>query len=360
MFLELLYFLNYNDISSNEFNYLILRALFAMLSAFLIIILTGKKTIAILKNNNIGEFIRNDGPKSHHTKKGTATMGGILIIFAFIASSLIWVDLKNIYLWVIIFTTISFALIGFVDDYVKFKQISMKGISAYKKFIAQSVLSLIIIAFLIYNKSAPLNTDLFIPFIKYDLKIYLALFVIIAYLLIVGTSNSTNLTDGLDGILTILFITIAIGIAIFAYISGNYDIANNFNIPYVEGAQELFIILAALIGAGLGFLWFNAPPATIFMGDIGSLSIGATLAVIILIIRQELLFILMSGVLIAETLSVIIQVNYHKITKKRIFLMSPLHHHFEKKGLAEAKITIRFWIVTLILVIIALTSIKFP
>ena len=359
MFLELLDFLTDFNPSFDVFNYLTLRALFAMISSTLIVLLLGKTIINKLKKHQIQQVIRNDGPTTHHIKKGTPTMGGLLIIFAFIISTLLWVDLQNIYLWIVIFTTISFAGIGFIDDYMKLKNNSAKGLSGYKKIICQSVLAIIIILFLIYNKSDPINTDLLIPFVKnFTIEIGFILFAIIAYLVIVGTSNAVNLTDGLDGLVIMPVIIITGALAIFAYISGNYNFSSYLNMAFIPGTEELFIICAALAGAGFGFLWFNAYPADIFMGDVGSLSLGATLAVIAIIIRQEILFFLMSGIFVIEALSVIIQVAYYKITQKRIFLMSPLHHHFEKKGISETKITVRFWIFTLILVLISLASIK--
>lgn len=359
MFFELTNFLTYFEPAFSVFNYLTVRALFAIISSMFITLILGRKIINILKKHQIKQIIRSDGPTTHHIKAGTPTMGGLLIMFSFITSILIWSDLKNIYLWIVIFTAISFSLIGFIDDYMKLKNNSSRGLKSNKKFALQSIVAIMIILFLIYNKSAPINTDLLIPFIKsYSIEIGFILFAIIAYLTIVGTSNAVNLTDGLDGLAIMPVIIIAGALAVFSYITGNYSLSSYLNMEFISGTEELFVICAALAGSGFGFLWFNTYPADIFMGDVGSLSLGAILAVIAVIIRQEILFFLMCGIFVAEALSVIMQVGYYKITQKRIFLMSPLHHHFEKKGISETKITVRFWIVTLIFVLISLASIK--
>jgi phospho-N-acetylmuramoyl-pentapeptide-transferase len=282
-----------------------------------------------------------------------------MILFSFIVSILIWGDWHNTYLWMVIVTALIFGGIGFADDFLKIKHQSSDGLSSKQKYLAQSIGAILIGVWLVTSTHNPIDTQLFIPFFK-DWVIPLGAvgLVILSYFVIVGSSNAVNLTDGLDGLAIMPVILISGGLAIFAYISGNYNFANYLNMPYMSATGELFVVCAALIGAGLGFLWFNTYPAEIFMGDVGSLSLGAILAIIAIILRQEILLFIMGGVFVAETLSVIIQVGYYKRTKKRVFLMAPLHHHFEKKGLSEPKIIVRFWMVTLILVLISLASIK--
>jgi len=359
MFLELVNFLASLDTGFSVLNYLTVRAVFSMLSALLISLFLGKSIIAKLQHYQIGQVIRGDGPESHHAKAGTPTMGGVLILSAFIISMIIWGDWRNIYLWIVIFTAISFGTIGFYDDYLKLKHQSSDGLSGRQKFIAQSIAAIIITSLLVLNTSSPIDTQLLIPFFKNaGFELGVIGFIILGYFVIVGSSNAVNLTDGLDGLAVMPVILISGALAIFAYIGGNYNFSNYLNMPFMPGTGELFVVCAALIGAGFGFLWFNTYPAEIFMGDVGSLALGAILAVVAIIVRQELLFFLMGGVFVAETLSVILQVGYYKRTQKRLFLMAPLHHHFEKMGLSEPKIIVRFWMITLILILISLASIK--
>jgi phospho-N-acetylmuramoyl-pentapeptide-transferase len=327
-----------------------------MMSALLITLLLGKTIIAKLQHYQIGQVIRGDGPESHHAKAGTPTMGGVLILSSFMISMIIWGDWHNVYLWIVIFTAASFGSIGFFDDYLKLKHHSSDGLSSKQKLIAQSIAAIFIACLLLYNT---IDTQLLIPFFKNaGFELGVIGFLILSYFVIVGSSNAVNLTDGLDGLAVMPVILISGALAIFAYIGGNYNFSNYLNMPFMPGTGELFVVCAALIGAGFGFLWFNTYPAEIFMGDVGSLALGAILAVIAIIVRQELLFFLMGGVFVAETLSVILQVGYYKRTKKRLFLMAPLHHHFEKMGLSEPKIIVRFWMITLILILISLASIK--
>ncbi|SFV81695.1 Phospho-N-acetylmuramoyl-pentapeptide-transferase [hydrothermal vent metagenome] len=330
-----------------------------MLAALFISLTVGHFFIARLQHYQIGQVIRTDGPESHFKKAGTPTMGGVMILFSFIVSILIWGDWHNTYLWMVIVTALIFGGIGFADDFLKIKHQSSDGLSSKQKYLAQSIGAILIGVWLVTSTHNPIDTQLFIPFFK-DWVIPLGAvgLVILSYFVIVGSSNAVNLTDGLDGLAIMPVILISGGLAIFAYISGNYNFANYLNMPYMSATGELFVVCAALIGAGLGFLWFNTYPAEIFMGDVGSLSLGAILAIIAIILRQEILLFIMGGVFVAETLSVIIQVGYYKRTKKRVFLMAPLHHHFEKKGFSEPKIIVRFWMVTLILVLISLASIK--
>jgi len=359
MFLELISFLASLDTGFNVLNYLTVRAVFSMMSALLISLFLGKTIIAKLQHYQIGQVIRGDGPETHHAKAGTPTMGGVLILSSFMVSMIIWGDWHNIYLWIVFFTALSFGGIGFFDDYLKLKHQSSNGLSSRYKLISQSIAAIIIACLLIYNTSAPLDTQLLIPFFKNaGFELGVIGFLILSYFVIVGSSNAVNLTDGLDGLAVMPVILISGALAIFAYIGGNYNFSNYLNMPFMPGTGELFVVCAALIGAGFGFLWFNTYPAEIFMGDVGSLALGAILAVIAIIVRQELLFFLMGGVFVAETLSVILQVGYYKRTQKRLFLMAPLHHHFEKMGLSEPKIIVRFWMITLILILISLASIK--
>jgi phospho-N-acetylmuramoyl-pentapeptide-transferase len=359
MFLELISFLTSLDSGFNVLNYLTVRAVFSMLSALLISLFLGKFIIAKLQHYQIGQVIRGDGPETHHAKAGTPTMGGVLILFSFVVSMIVWGDWRNNYLWIVLFTAFSFGGIGFFDDYLKLKQQSSDGLSSKQKLVFQSISTLIIGISLLYYAETPIDTQLLIPFFKNaGIELGVAGFLILSYFVIVGSSNAVNLTDGLDGLAVMPVILISGALAIFAYIGGNYNFSNYLNMTFMPGTEELFVICAALIGAGFGFLWFNTYPAEIFMGDVGSLSLGAILAVVAIIVRQEILFFLMGGVFVAETLSVILQVGYYKCTKKRLFLMAPLHHHFEKMGLSEPKIIVRFWMITLILILISLASIK--
>jgi len=282
-----------------------------------------------------------------------------MILFSFIVSILIWGDWHNTYLWMIIVTALIFGGVGFTDDYLKIVKKSSDGLSAKHKILGQSLGAVIIGIWLVNDPHQPIPTDLLVPFFKdWTIPLGAAGLAVLSYFVIVGSSNAVNLTDGLDGLAIMPVILISGALAIFAYIGGNYNFANYLNMPFMPGTGEIFVICAALIGAGLGFLWFNTYPAEIFMGDVGSLSLGAILAVIAIIVRQEILLFIMGGVFVAETLSVMIQVGWYKRTKQRIFLMAPLHHHFEKKGLSEPKIIVRFWMITFILVLVSLASIK--
>ncbi|SMN16301.1 Phospho-N-acetylmuramoyl-pentapeptide-transferase [uncultured Candidatus Thioglobus sp.] len=359
MFLELINFLTQFDPGFGVFNYLTLRAVLAMLASLLISLALGHYFINKLHEYQIGQVIRTDGPESHLAKSGTPTMGGVMILFAFIVSSLIWADWSSMYLWIVLATAVIFGGIGFVDDYLKIKRKSSDGLSSRKKMLGQSVGAIIIGLWIVTTTNSPIQTELLIPFFK-DITFSLGIagFLVLTYFVIVGSSNAVNLTDGLDGLAIMPVILISSALALFAYISGNYNFSTYLNMPFMPGSGELFVICAALVGAGLGFLWFNTYPAEIFMGDVGSLALGAILAVIAILLRQEILLFIMGGVFVVETLSVIIQVAYYKRTKKRFFLMAPIHHHFEKKGISEPKIIVRFWMVTLILVLISLASIK--
>ena len=359
MFLELLSFLSSLDTGFNVLSYLTVRAVFAMMTALLMTLFLGKWIIAKLQQYQIGQVIRDDGPETHLEKKGTPTMGGVLIFFAFFTSVLVWGDWRNPLLWIVILTAFLFSSIGLIDDYLKIKKQNSDGLSRKQKISAQTISALLICFWLLSLNSKTIGAELLIPFFK-DLIIPLNAigFLIIGWFAIVGGSNSVNLTDGLDGLAIMPVIIISGALGVFAYIGGNYNFSAYLNMPFMPGTGEAFVLCAALIGSGFGFLWFNTYPAEIFMGDTGSLALGAVLAVIAIIVHQEILLILMGGIFVAETLSVIIQIGYFKRTQKRFFLMAPIHHHFEKKGLKEPKIIVRFWIVTLILVLISLSSIK--
>ncbi|MDB4098961.1 phospho-N-acetylmuramoyl-pentapeptide-transferase [Candidatus Thioglobus sp.] len=359
MFLEILSFLSSLDTGFNVLSYLTVRAVFAMMTALLITLVLGKWIISKLQHYQIGQVIRNDGPETHLEKAGTPTMGGVLILFAFFISVFIWGDWDNPFLWIVIVTALLFSSIGFIDDYLKIKKQNSDGLSRRQKILAQSISAILICVWLLSLNSKTIGAELLIPFFK-DLIIPLnaLAFLIIGWFALVGSSNSVNLTDGLDGLAIMPVILISGALAVFAYIGGNYNFSGYLNMPFMPGTGEIFVLCAALVGAGFGFLWFNTYPAEIFMGDTGSLSLGAILGVIAIIVHQEILLILMGGIFVAETLSVIIQIGYFKRTQKRIFLMAPLHHHYEKKGLKEPKIIVRFWIITLILVLISLASIK--
>ena len=359
MFLELLNFLSSLDTGFNVLSYLTVRAVFAMMTSLLITLVLGKWIISKLEQYEIGQVIRDDGPETHEEKKGTPTMGGVLILFAFFTSMIIWGDWTNPFLWIVIVTALLFSLIGFIDDYLKIKKQNSDGLSRRQKIALQSISTILICIWLLSLNSKTIGAELLVPFFK-DLVIPLNAFgfLIVGWFAIVGGSNSVNLTDGLDGLAIMPVIIISAALAVFAYIGGNYNFSAYLNMPFMPGTGEIFVICAALIGSGFGFLWFNTYPAEIFMGDTGSLSLGAILAVIAIIVHQEILLILMGGIFVAEALSVIIQIGYYKQTQKRFFRMAPIHHHFEKLGLKEPKIIVRFWIVTLILVLISLASIK--
>lgn len=362
MFLEILDFLI--DINSGfaVFSYLTTRIAFTLITALFISLFFGKFFIKKIKSLQFGQVVRTDGVQSHLKKTGTPTMGGVLIVFSFVISSLIWGDISNQYLWIVLFVALGFGAIGFVDDYKKVKFQSSDGLSALQKLSAQIILSAITIIMLIYSD---LSIEYQLPFIKdYWINLTIIGFVIISLVLIVGFSNAVNLTDGLDGLAIMPTVIIASGLMIFAYISSNTILTSHLNMEYMPRTTEMLIVLAALVGSGLGFLWFNTYPAQIFMGDVGSLSIGAILITIAIILRIEIIFIIMGLVFVVEVLSVMLQVGYFKWSKikygmgKRLFLMAPIHHHFEQKGLSEPKIIVRAWLITLALVLIALATIK--
>ena len=340
------------------FNYFTFRAILATLTSLIFCLVFGKYFISFLERRNFGQVIRELGPEKHYEKKGTPTMGGILILAAVTFSCLCWGDFGNRYLWVMIFLIISFGTLGFLDDFLKLKFNSSDGLSAKMKIFWQILFASIIVTYLYLSHSIPQEISLYLPFLK-DFALNLGIFFIFfSVFVIIGTSNAVNLTDGLDGLAIMPSVMVAGGLGIIAYISGNIIFAEYLNIVYLPGTEELLIICGTIIGAGIGFLRFNTYPAQIFMGDVGSLSLGAALGGMAVILRQEVILAIMGGVFVIEALSVIIQVTSFKLTGKRVFKMSPIHHHFELSGWAEPKIIVRFWIITLILVLIALASFR--
>jgi phospho-N-acetylmuramoyl-pentapeptide-transferase len=341
------------------FDYLTVRAIFSALTALFLALSFGPCFIRRIQLAQFHQPIRDCGPQTHlKNKVGTPTMGGVLILFAMIVSVLLWSDLSNRYVWVTLFVTIGYGILGGIDDWLKLTKRNTKGISAKTKLLAQSILAFAVIYYLYLTSRHGSQMQLVIPFDK-ELIIHLGLtYLILGFFVVVGSSNAVNLTDGLDGLATLPIVFIGGSLGIFAYLTGHAVFAHYLMIPYVPGVGELAVFAAALVGSGLGFLWFNAYPAEIFMGDVGSLSLGATLGILAVLVRQELVFFLMSGVFVMETVSVILQVASFKLRGKRIFRMAPIHHHFELKGWPEPKVIVRFWILTVILVLLGLATLK--
>ena len=335
----------------NVFNYISLRAVLAVITSLVVSFMLGPWFIKKLGDYSFGQYIRADGPEGHLKKSGTPTMGGGLILISVLTSSLLWGDLSNRYMWLLIIVIVGFGLIGLMDDYSKIKNKHADGLSAPQKYFLQSMLGIGVAIYLLYSSSTPQETELLIPFFK-DLALPIGMtgFVLLTYIVVVGSSNAVNLTDGLDGLAIMPVVMVISALGIFAYLSGNTIFSSYLSIPYIEGAGELTIFCAAIAGAGLGFLWFNAYPAEVFMGDLGSLSLGAAMGTLAVIVRQEIVLMIMAGVFVVETVSVALQVSYFRYTKKRygqgkrIFLMAPLHHHYEKKGWKETQVVVRFWI----------------
>ena len=342
----------------NVFRYLTLRGICGVLTSLSICFVLGPVMIRKLSHHQIGQTVRADGPPTHFDKVGTPTMGGALILVSVLLSTLLWADLSNRFIWVVVFTCLSFGVIGWIDDYRKLIDKNPRGIGARNKFLWQSICGLVAALFLYFSAQSPAEISLIVPIFK-DVTIYLGpFFIILAYLLIVGTSNAVNLTDGLDGLAILPTVLAAGGLGIFAYVTGHSVFAPYLAIPYIPGTGEVLVFCAALVGAGLGFLWFNTYPAQVFMGDIGALSLGASLGVIAVVVRQEIAFLIMGGIFVIETASVILQVASFKLFGKRIFRMAPLHHHFELKGWPEPRVSVRFWILSLILVLVGLATLK--
>ncbi len=342
----------------NVFNYLTLRAILGVLTALMISFIIGPAMIRNLSKYNIGQTVRDDGPESHFSKAGTPTMGGALILVAIGISTLLWSDLTNRYMWVVMVVTFLFGVIGWIDDYKKLVKRDPNGLKARYKYLAQSVAALAVAIYL-YHTASPVETRLIVPILKnVAIPLGAVSYVLLTYFVIVGSSNAVNLTDGLDGLAILPTVMVGGALGVFAYLSGNSVFSNYLGIPYVPGVGELVIFVGSLLGAGLGFLWFNTYPAQVFMGDVGALALGAALGILAVLVRQELVLFIMGGVFVMETVSVILQVGSYKLTGKRIFRMAPLHHHFELKGWPEPRVIVRFWIITVILVLVGLATLK--
>ncbi|HJW04552.1 MAG TPA: phospho-N-acetylmuramoyl-pentapeptide-transferase [Azospira sp.] len=349
----------------NVFNYITLRMVLAAMTSLVISFMAGPGVIRWLAAKKIGQAVRTDGPQTHLVKSGTPTMGGVLILIAIAITTLLWGDLSNRYVWVVLIVTLGFGAIGWYDDWKKVVYRDPRGLASRWKYFWQSVLGLAAAVYLGISATNPSQMDLIVPFFKivsYPLGVIG--FITLTYFVIVGTSNAVNLTDGLDGLAIMPTVMVAAALAIFAYVAGHAVYAKYLFLPYVPGAGELAVFLGALCGAGLGFLWFNAYPAEVFMGDVGALALGAALGTVAVIVRQEIVLFIMGGVFVVETLSVMLQVSWFKYTKKkygegrRILRMAPLHHHFEQTGWKETQVVVRFWIITIMLVLFGLSTLK--
>ena len=357
MLLHLLDFLSYYNSNFLVFEYITLRVIFSIITALLISLLLGPYIINKFSANNLSEVIRDDGPSSHFSKSGTPTMGGLLILSSMTITTLLWANLENKYILYLIFITLSFGIIGFLDDYKKLKD-NKKGMSAREKFILQ-IITAGILSLIMFNNIETIQEQQFIiPFFKhivFDLGLF---FIPLTILVIVSTSNAVNLTDGLDGLAIMPIVLVSGAFGIFAYLGGNINFSEYLKIPYIKDSGEITIFIGAIVGSGLGFLWFNTYPAQVFMGDVGALALGAAIGLMAIIVRQEVVLVIMGGIFVLEALSVIVQVLSFRYRKKRVFLMAPFHHHFEKKGWAEPKIVVRFWIISFILILIGLATLK--
>ncbi|HSF48987.1 MAG TPA: phospho-N-acetylmuramoyl-pentapeptide-transferase [Burkholderiales bacterium] len=344
----------------NVFGYITLRAVLASMTALVISFVVGPAMIRKLTAYKIGQAVRDDGPKTHLSKAGTPTMGGALVLVSVAVTTLLWADLANRFVWVVLVVTLGFGAVGWIDDYRKVVHRNPKGLSAKAKFLWQSVIGLSAALFLAFSATKlPAQTTFIVPFFKqvaYPLGV--VGFVMMTYFVIVGASNAVNLTDGLDGLAIMPTVMVGAALGVFAYVAGNAVFSKYLGFPYIPGAGELTVFCAALAGAGLAFLWFNAYPAEVFMGDVGALSLGAALGVIAVIVRQEIVLFIMGGVFVVETLSVVLQVVSFKLTGRRIFRMAPLHHHYELKGWKENQVVVRFWIITMMLVLVGLSTLK--
>lgn len=342
----------------NVVQYLTFRAIVGALTSLIISLAVGPVLIRWLTQYQVGQQIRQDGPRTHLSKAGTPTMGGALILLSITVSTLLWSDLANRFVWIVLLATLAFGLIGGVDDYLKLTHGNSKGLSARIKYSWQSALGLVVALVLFATAQTPIETALIVPFFK-SVQIPLGwLFVPLSYFVIVGSSNAVNLTDGLDGLAIVPTLLVGAALAVFVYATGHINFAQYLGIPYISGVGEAVVFCGALVGAGLGFLWFNTYPALVFMGDVGALSLGAALGVLAVEVRQELVLFVMGGVFVVETLSVMLQVVAFKLTGQRVLRMAPLHHHFELKGCPEPRVIVRFWIVTIILVLVGLATLK--
>jgi phospho-N-acetylmuramoyl-pentapeptide-transferase len=359
MLLELFEWLGKDIRAFNVFSYITLRTVLASMTALVISFVIGPWMIRKLTTMKIGQSVRSDGPQTHLVKAGTPTMGGALILTAVAVTTLLWGDLSNRYVWACLVTTVGFGAIGWIDDYRKVVHKNSKGLSAKSKFFWQTVIAATALSYLAFRANLPQQTDLIVPFFK-TVAIPLGAigFIVLGWFMVVGFSNAVNLTDGLDGLAIMPTVMVASALAIFAYVAGNKVFATYLGVPHIAGAGELAIFCGAIAGAGLAFLWFNAYPAEVFMGDVGALALGGALGLVAVICRQEIVLIIMGGVFVVETLSVMIQVVSFKLTGKRVFRMAPLHHHYELKGWKENQVVVRFWIITMMLVLFGLSTLK--
>ena len=343
----------------NVFNYITLRAVLAALTALLISFVVGPWMIRKLTELKVGQPVRDDGPQTHLVKAGTPTMGGALILSAIAATTLLWADLTNRYVWICLLTLVGFGAIGWVDDWRKVVEKNPKGLASRWKYFWQSVIAVVIAAWLAWSAHLPAQTELIVPFFKQIVMPLGAIgFVVLAYFVIVGSSNAVNLTDGADGLAILPTVMVSGALAVFAYVAGHAVFSKYLGLPHIPGAGELVVFCASMVGAGLAFLWFNAYPAEVFMGDVGALALGAALGVVAVIVRQEIVLFIMGGVFVAEAISVMVQVGSFKLRGKRVFLMAPIHHHFEKKGWKETQVVVRFWIISMMLVLVGLSTLK--
>lgn len=342
----------------NVFQYLTLRAILGVLTALVISLVVGPRMIQRLTLHQVGQVVRNDGPQSHLSKAGTPTMGGALILVAIGVATLLWSDLSNRFVWVVLLVTLLFGIIGWVDDYRKVARKDSRGLPARWKYLWQSVFALGVAVFLYSTAQQPVETQLIVPFFKTVALNLGWLYIPLVYFVVVGSSNAVNLTDGLDGLAILPAVMVGGALGVFAYATGHVNFSQYLAIPYIPGVGEVVVFCGALVGAGLGFLWFNTYPAQVFMGDVGALALGAALGILAVLVRQELVLLVMGGVFVMETVSVILQVASYKLTGRRIFRMAPLHHHFELKGWPEPRVIVRFWIITVILVLVGLATLK--
>lgn len=343
----------------NVFQYTTFRAVMAALTALVFSLLLGSWTIRKLTELKVGQAVRRDGPQTHLVKNGTPTMGGSLILTAITVSTLLWGSLSNPYIWILLAVMLATGALGFYDDWRKVVYKDPSGVSARFKMAWQSAVAVLAGVFLFYSAKLPASTDFIVPFFKHIAYPLGGVgFVVLTYFVIVGTSNAVNLTDGLDGLAAFPVVLVSAGLAVFAYVSGHAQFAHYLQLPHVVGANEVVVFCAAMCGACLGFLWFNAYPAQVFMGDVGALALGAALGTVAVIVRQEIVLFIMGGLFVVEAVSVMLQVGWYKRTKKRIFLMAPIHHHYEQKGWKETQVVVRFWIITMILVLIGLSTLK--
>jgi phospho-N-acetylmuramoyl-pentapeptide-transferase len=340
------------------FRYLTLRAIMGVLTALIMALVIGPAVIRYLTAAKVGQFVRDDGPETHRVKTGTPTMGGVLILVAVALGTLLWGDLGNRQVWIALLTTLAFGAVGGIDDWRKLRYGNAEGLSARVKYAAQSAFALLAAVYLYASVEVPAETELIVPFFK-SVSIPLGVaFVPFVYFVVVGSSNAVNLTDGLDGLAILPTVLVAGALGVIVYAVGHAEFSTYLQIPFVPGAGELVVFAGAMVGAGLGFLWFNTYPAQVFMGDVGSLSLGAALGLLAVMARHELVLVIMGGVFVVETLSVMAQVASYKLTGRRILRMAPLHHHFELTGWPEPRVIVRFWIVTVILVLIGLATLK--